>query len=114
MSKCKEPAAQVYTSKAGTAYSRCMRHMQGHASHISTHGTALRQQRSINIDQHGAAAEELSEKDFHRFSDLTLGELLAKLEALIEETPDLADSDLEYGQASQNCKEVFALSFGSG
>lgn len=64
--------------------------------------SALGQQRTINVDQHGTGGEELSEKDYHRFSDLTLGELLAKLEALIEETPDLADSDLEYQQARFN------------
>jgi hypothetical protein len=57
-----------------------------------------RQQRAISIDVHGQEGEELSEKDYHRLADLTLGEIMVKLESLIEETPGLADSDLEYSQ----------------
>ena len=59
----------------------------------------LQQQRGINIDIHGEEGEELSEKDYHRLADLTLGEVMAKLEILIEETSGIADSDLEYSQA---------------
>jgi hypothetical protein len=57
-----------------------------------------RNQRGIHADVHGQEGEELSEKDYHRLADLTLGEIMVKLEALIEETPGLADSDLEYSQ----------------
>ncbi len=60
----------------------------------------MQQQRNINIDTHGEGGEELSEKDYHRLADLTLGEVMAKLETLIEETSGIADSDLEYSQAS--------------
>jgi len=56
------------------------------------------QRQGIHVDVHGQEGEELSEKDYHRLADLTLGEIMVKLEALIEETPGLADSDLEYSQ----------------
>lgn len=46
----------------------------------------------------GPTEEELSERDYHRLSDLALGELMVKLEALLEELPDLTDADLEYQQ----------------
>lgn len=59
------------------------------------------------MDVHGQEGEELSEKDYHRLADLTLGEIMVKLEALIEETPGLADSDLEYSQG------VLTLNLGS-
>ena len=63
------------------------------------------QQRNISIDQHGQPGEELSERDYHRLADLTLGELLAKLEDLIESTSALADADLEYSQVPY-CADV--------
>lgn len=56
------------------------------------------QQRCIEVDTHGQVGEELSEKDYHRLADLTLGEVMVKLESLIEETEGIADSDLEYSQ----------------
>lgn len=66
---------------------------------LSPFKIAPQQQRGINIDTHGEEGEELSEKDYHRLADLTLGEVMAKLETLIEETSGIADSDLEYSQA---------------
>lgn len=50
------------------------------------------------MDTHGQEGEELTEKDYHRLADLTLGEIMVKLESLIEDTPGIADSDLEYSQ----------------
>lgn len=49
-------------------------------------------------DTHGQPGHELSEKDYHRLSDLTLGEIMAKLEVLIEDLPGISDPDLEYSQ----------------
>ena len=63
------------------------------------------------MDKHAEDGEELSEKDFHRLSDLTLGELMVKLEALIEETPGIADSDLEYSQVHLAFRSEQAFSF---
>lgn len=74
---------------------------------LSPFKIAPQQQRGINIDTHGEEGEELSEKDYHRLADLTLGEVMAKLETLIEETSGIADSDLEYSQG------VLTLNLGS-
>ena len=41
---------------------------------------------------------QLSEKDYHRIADLTLGELMSSLESLIDGIPDISDPDLEYSQ----------------
>ena len=43
-------------------------------------------------------SEDISEKDYHRIADLTLGELMGSLETLIDEIPDISDPDLEYSQ----------------
>ena len=67
------------------------------------------QQRGINVDTHGQEGEELSEKDYHRLADLTLGEIMVKLEALIEDTPGIADSDLEYSQVSTKDHETLLV-----
>ena len=39
----------------------------------------------------------MEERDFHRYADTTLGELLNKLEDVVESS-DIPDADIEYGQ----------------
>ena len=54
----------------------------------------------------GKDRQELEEQEFHRFADLTLGQLLNKLEDIVEDS-DIPDADIEYGQG------VLTLTLGS-
>ena len=78
---------------------------------MSPFQAAIQQQRGIHIDTQGEEGTELSEKDYHRLADLTLGEVMAKLETLIEETSGIADSDLEYSQARSRPISSVSTSF---
>ena len=51
------------------------------------------------MDTQGSSgtSQDLSDKDFHRHADLSLGELYGKLEEIVEEA-SLPEADLEYSQ----------------
>ncbi|KAK9847095.1 hypothetical protein WJX84_003273, partial [Apatococcus fuscideae] len=54
----------------------------------------------------GRFGPELQEKDFHRYADVTLGELLDNLEEIVEGS-EIPDADIEYSQG------VLTLNLGS-
>ena len=56
----------------------------------------------LDTEAHQGTSETLSERDFHRPADLTMGQLLGSLEDIIE-SHEAADSDVELGQGVLTC-----------
>ena len=56
----------------------------------------------LDTEAHQGTSETLSERDFHRHADLTMGQLLGSLEDVVE-SHEVADSDVELGQGVLTC-----------
>ena len=62
-------------------------------------GRGCQQLRRITLDERPGSSAELTDQEYHRLSDLTLADLMSRLEPLIEDS-GIEEAEVEYSEVS--------------